>query len=202
MATIPYPLIVIALFNSSVSTVTVSFTGELTSASDSEGQLDPSIAVGTPFSGSFTFDPSLAVDSDPSELYGVYEFDSTMQVNIGNAHFESSNLTVRASLTGGITGGQGYGASGQQFVSEGILIDYMGISLWTYADDVLNDDSLFESLDLADFPVRQAFYLWADDINLYGQLNSIVIPEPSGFCVLLTGALLAASRRRSRKAMR
>ena len=202
MATIPYPLIVIALFNSSVSTVTVSFTGELTWVTDSEGQLDPSIAVGTPFSGSFTFDPSLAVDSDPSELHGVYEFDSSMQVNIGNSHFESPNLTVTASLTGGTIGGQGYGAYGQQFVSEGILFDYMTISLWTYADDVLDDDSLFESLDLADFPDIQAFRLWADDINLYGQLNSVVIPEPSGLFVLLTGVLLATSRTHSRKAMR
>jgi hypothetical protein len=71
--------------------VTVEFSGNVTLVQDETPILDGSVQVGTPFSGSFTYD-SQAVDQNPDPTLGLYLFTSppaAFRIAVGNYVFEA-----------------------------------------------------------------------------------------------------------------
>lgn len=59
----------------SAAPITVSFTGTVSTVTDDAGLLDGSIGVGTPYAGSFSYDPALLPDSEPDPNSGTYWID-------------------------------------------------------------------------------------------------------------------------------
>jgi hypothetical protein len=82
--------------------ITVSFTGVVTMLTDDDGLLDGSVSVGTPYSGTFSYDPALLSDSEPSPSFGTYEIDAStffsLSLSVG-----SYTITFDPNATGTIT---------------------------------------------------------------------------------------------------
>ncbi len=186
-----------AAIPATISPITVNFSGELTIVDDSLGQLDSSIVVGAPFSGSYSFDPDLAVDTYEPASAGAYSFDTTFGTQVGNSYFESDALDISVVAQGAAFPGQGYNASARSFVSEGLSINWMWIGLGTIETDVFEDDSLPLTLDLADFERTREFFLQGDDFVVRGELQSLdFVPEPTSASTLLFAIAFAAGKRR------
>ncbi len=174
----------------------VSFAGELTIVEDSLGQLDPSITVGAPFSGSYTYDPDSASDTVAGSGEGYYEFENPLTVEVGDSVAEASGFDIQILYQSFAIGGQKYTVFAQPFVWEGIPVNLMGIDLSTHQTDLLSDDSLPLSLALADFG-GGGFELRGDSLRVEGEIQSLVfVPEPDGILMIFVGVSLALARRR------
>jgi hypothetical protein len=84
----------------SAASVTFEFSGVVTEVFDPEyfpgdaGWIDASVGVGTPLTGSYTFD-SAATDLDPNASIGRFHFPApaTMEIRVGNYTFRSGGVS-------------------------------------------------------------------------------------------------------------
>lgn len=189
-----------ALHSAAGYPVTFEFTGEITRVNDDDDLLGGAVAVGDPFSGSFTFE-STSPDSDPAEPRRGLYLDAITAVSgqvaglpflgpVGSTNFVEIQATSRLSL---------YRPRAQvELIGESL--DF-GLVLIDSDGTVFSDDSLFVSApDLALFEVRQFIITDTSEViplSLVGELTTL-IPEPGTLLLLGFGALLVTRQRRAR----
>lgn len=179
--------------------VTWEFTGEITSVKDTSGLLGGAVVVGTPFSGSFTFE-STTFDSNAALDVGWYANANTdISGFLGGLGFSGPGLGTNAvSVTNGAAG------SGpdrlDSFGSVDLIAD--GLTFWLSLIDssgtaFVNDDLPVAPPDLNSFDSATIRFLrQTGDIDLLGEITSLT-PDPSTLSLLVFGSLAALRRRRS-----
>jgi len=189
--------------------VTWEFAGEATSVQDDTNLLGGAVTVGSPFSGTFTFDPD-ATDSDPHPRRGFYE-ESIID-------FSGAIATVPfwgpVGNRNSIEVKNGFGSPTLDSFSVrpdvrivGVDLD-VTIGLFDSSGIVFGSDALPVLPPDLDFFSTRRFILFDQSETLSfrvaGDVSSLaVIPEPSTFALLGLGSVLVARRfRSSRRRMR
>lgn len=177
--------------------VTWEFGGEIDQVRDTSGIFGGALTVGSPFSGSFTFDTSTP-DTNPDS--GVSSFENPLQDlsgQIGGFGFSGPIFGVSSfEITDGAAGSDDiFSLSSSVFLNgEGLnflltLIDSTGTA---FSDDTLPtvppDLSLFDSATI--HLLRQT-----GDLAIDGTI-SFLVPEPGTLCLLAVGAVAILRRRR------
>ncbi|MCH7871206.1 MAG: PEP-CTERM sorting domain-containing protein [Planctomycetes bacterium] len=190
-----------AALPASAGLVTWEFEGVVTSFLDGNNLLGGSVSVGTPFSGSFTFDTTTP-DSQPSNaVLGVYEnavvsLDGILAGNVFSS-LDSLNMVIRndSPLTVGVL--DSLRLSGQAALAGEAL--YVTLEISDADGAIFSSDSMplvppsLEALERADF------MLSAQDlfIGVRGDLTALV-PEPGTLGMLVFGAIMIFKRRTRR----
>lgn len=172
--------------------VTFHFGGEITRVLDLDNLLGGQIAVGSPFSGQYTFE-SDTPDSNPEPSRGEY-LGAMLSVSgeVAGIPFSASN-----GGTSQISIRNGFGSSISDSYSYIVEVSFLGLRfdqslvLSDNSGTVLDSDNLFTlAPDLSSF----SFHLFSISdttetirLNLDGQLLSFV-PEPGTLVLLLLGA--------------
>ncbi|MGB2985015.1 MAG: PEP-CTERM sorting domain-containing protein [Phycisphaerae bacterium] len=184
------------------SPVTFEFAGEITSVLDDEDFLGGAVTVGSPFSGSFTFE-STTPDSYPGSPWSAAYPDAITAISgqiggipfLGPVHFENIIGVLNDAPASGTDHYEVHGGVG--FVSETlmfslVLFDDTGRGL---SNDLLPlsppDIRLF---DFARFAVSDETI----PLGLGGDITSLT-PDPGTLALLGLGALIVTRRRRTRR---
>ena len=161
--------------------------------------LDESVDIGTPFFGSYTFDPVDAADSSPGNPhFGFYGFLSPahLSVTVGNYEFVTNDLLIVAVNDDLI--GDFYAASNwSNFYSNGFEWYAMGIFLLDTTRTALDSDALPHTPpDLVAFPFYTVF-----SAGIPGHLGEVMggpltslTPEPGSLALFAFGAILFCRR--------
>jgi|GEM_PF-1077636 len=181
--------------------VTWDFGGEIRDIVDADGILGGAINVGTPFSGSFTFD-STTPDSDPENAsLGVYDGAVTaVSGQIGDhTFFESddfgSEIQVRSTISGEEDHDFGLFASDISFPDFNAVFD-LSLFIKDFDGLTIRTDALpLFPPDLASSSPSMTFTLDPGRTAFVGELTALV-PEPSSLALLAFGSLVLLKRRR------
>jgi len=148
--------------------LTFNFTGEVTSRFSPNGVLDSSVAIGTPISGSYTFD-STTSDSNASLEEGRYLYSppSRLAVTVGNYTFNASSPNYfYITVLNDFSGQDAYFITSLS-VQSSIPVLSMGLGLNDISGTALSSDALLLTPpNLALFPDAQEFYI---DNSVSGQ---------------------------------
>ena len=165
--------------------------------------LDESVDIGTPFFGSYTFDPVGATDSSPDNPhFGFYGFlsPSHFSVTVGNYEFTTNDL-LGVIGNDSLIGDLYYISSWSSFHSDGFTWEDMGVFLRDNTGTALDSDALPltppELEDFQDYAKFSAAIPGHPGPVLTGQLTSLT-PEPGSLAILSFGAGIVAARRRRR----
>jgi len=163
--------------------------------------LDDSVMIGTPFSGSYTFDPAGVEDyypDDPAVAFYGFVPPSHFTVTVGNYEFTTYDLLI--GVFDNILSGDSYEAlNWSNFYSNGFEWYAMGIFLLDTTRTALDSDALPHTPpDLVSFPFYTVF-----SAGIPGHLGEVMggpltslTPEPGSLAILSLGtALLLAARR-------
>jgi PEP-CTERM motif len=183
--------------------VTWEFSGEIAIVTDIDNDLGGAITVGTPFSGSFTFE-SNTPDGNPSVAVGRYDNPVTaISGSIGASAFTGSGaFGSQIGINDSPVGDTDIFGLGVQNL---IAPDFNGVFSFSlgYAG---SSGTLLESDALPLFPAdldatdtAPVLFRWdrvGDDILIAGELT-VLVPEPGSIALLALGAIAIARRRRS-----
>lgn len=181
--------------------ITFNFSGHVTSVFDNYNELDGSVAVGTPFSGQYTFDSAWPhSDTDPN--YRNYSPVSPtgvgMSVSVGNYHTQSVSTADQdffISVADNWSGEDCYDVNSMKNVPTGSLNDpYMFFSLEDYSQTALSSLALpLTPPDLSAW-TSNIFWLWnnENEIHIEGSLETLTmegapVPVPGTLVLLLSG---------------
>lgn len=197
--------------------VTYYFGGTLNSVFS---ELAPHFSVGSPFSGSFTFD-SNSPDSDPDPLRGVYSPGPAFSANINGISFSATGSTAGSVQVDNISF---YGSrfSANAAISGPALNNYMASSIFLDLIDVdvtafVNDALPLGGLNLGDFEATRFMLVLVQSssrdpllpdisrptgslsyISLTDPSNNASVPEPDSVLLVALGlGALAAGRRKA-----
>jgi len=182
--------------------VTFQFAGEITRVRDPDNLLGGAVTIGSPFSGSYTFE-SATPDVDPDPRRGLYEgalLDVLGQVGALGYHGprgERNAIEVRDGFAG-----QGLGDEFYQIRSDlvvgGLELDF-GLGFGGVGGDVLGGDALpIIPPDITRFESRE-FYIFDSSenvpIGLGGEIKSLtLVPDSGTLLLLLVGMGLLGTR--------
>ena len=182
----------------------LSYEGDLTLVTDPYDRFNASVYVGAEFSGNYTYDPDVAVDSNPGDpKLGAYNLAGELAADVGDMHFAAKDIyaPVRNDyLAGSVTLDQ-FMILAQTLTSGSLPFNRMSITIADNTATVFSSDALPTTLDLADFPYVKRFEIYADGVetHLYGNLTSLTLtPEPATLSLLAIGGLAALRRRRKK----
>jgi len=181
------------------SPVTFSFSGEVT-ALEEDWPLEPPIEIGAPFSGSFSYDPELAVDIDPDPTEGEFHLAASILGQAGGMDFQiipGSQVIVQNRETVDSFRLLGDG-SGNGWMDGEFYFELSGGD-----PDAFPSDALPSAIDFADFE-RAPFYYGCFSpftLDTYygigGLITSVsIVPEPTSIMLLAAGGTLLCIRRR------
>jgi hypothetical protein len=107
--------------------ITIKITGEITSASGSA--LPSTIHAGDTFTGTYTYDSSTP-DSDPSDIYGAYQYDSPYGISISIGGYEFMTATDHVGqFTIGIANDNPFNGTSQPWDSYSVRSEGQNISI-------------------------------------------------------------------------
>ncbi len=177
--------------------ITWEFSGEIFLVSDGNDLLGGAVVVGTPFSGSFTFE-STTEDSDPRSFVGFYEdVLLDLQGQVGDVPFSGplgeTSITIVESLS-----------DSYSLVTD---VDFLGERL-DFGIFLSGPSALFADTSLALLPPdldsfgSQGSFTIVDgtevlSLNVRGSV-SVLVPEPATVLLLAGGLALAVVKRRPR----
>ncbi len=206
--------------------ITFEFSGTVDSVFDGLGALGGSVQVGTPFTGSYTFDseiPNTAPPVDEGEA-GLYHHEappSGVQIQIGSFVFRSvpssPDFDIIVNNDIGFAGADEYGFASHNNEAQGLLpTPELGLDIDWLAQTLFREP--FDSIDLPTDPpdlgllgvgllsIVGACLLCAGPASFFrieGTLTAIEVPEPVQMVqqamALATLASLAGLRRRYRR---
>jgi len=182
------------------SPLLLKFAGELELVYDEMG-LDPSIVVGAPFFGSFSYDPAVDLDTDPDPGEGRYYPSGPMTGQVANFAFDTAMDFVIGVVNDSIQGYDVFAAMTYEFFDPDLLASYH-LFLLDESGTALDSDALPVSIPLEGFTERSFYFrvIYGDDnpavvFDAYGTVTSLtIVPEPGALVLLGAGLLL---RRRS-----
>lgn len=195
--------------------VTYFFGGTLNSV---DSELGPDLSIGTPFSGSFTFD-SNSPDNDPSPLLGIYSPGPAFSVNINGILFSAAGSGGSIQVDNdSIFGGSRFSANGG--ISGPALNNYLASNIYLDLRDsdgtVFGNDALpLGGFNLADFESARLILVFFQSsprnpllpditrpigsltyISLTDSSHNSTVPEPdSKFLIILGLCALAGGRK-------
>jgi hypothetical protein len=187
--------------------ITVLFAGTIVSVTDPQHYLDPSIVVGSPFTGSYTVDPAFSLSS---ALFGGVRYTLTspasIQASIQGVPF-TNDVAIQVLVADGYTGAGG--GDLWTFVSNASALPIGALIVVPFFQDTsgakLDSDAFFVNQALAGWDVPQLFVTrWngvAGENLALGTITSVTIPEPAT-SALLAGALAAMASIRSARRRR
>jgi hypothetical protein len=197
--------------------LTFEFSGRVSVVTDGGRQLDNSVATGTSFHGSYTFDDA-AVDSDPWSMGGTYASPAPLgriAVTMGSYTFESDPVSgmLRVIVRDGWDLYQVSSSfdnlssdSSLTVVSIGWTLNDLIIGDPIHTNDAIsNDRQLLVPPDLGVWtPGDVDFHVGLEgpetSFSIYGRVSSVAeVPEPSPSLLVAAGLLALAVRRRSRR---
>lgn len=189
---------IVATAEAHAEPVTFSFGGYIDTLADIE--LDGSVTIGTPFSGSYTFDPVDAADSSPHDPhFGFYGFlaPSHLSITVGNYQFTSNDLLIGA-IDNALLGDVYEAFNWSNFYSNGLEWYVMGIFLSDNTRTALDSDALpLTPPDLGDFPSYTVFSASIPGLGeVLGGPLTFLTPEPGSLAIVGLGAVFIVARRR------
>ena len=186
----------------------LSYEGNLTLVEDPFDRFNASVVDGAQFSGNYTYDPDVAIDSNPDPTLGAYSLGGELVADIGDMHFAATDIyaPVRNDYTAGSIIIDSFMILAQTLTSGNLpLFNRMSITISDDTATAFSSDALPTTLDLADFPYVNSFEIYADGVatHLYGDLTSLTLtPEPATLSLLALGGLAMLRRRRRRSCRR
>jgi hypothetical protein len=161
--------------------------------------LDDSVAVGSPFWGTYAYDTEAATDYYPGDGgVGYFSFGTTetLLIHIGNYDFESNDLGIL--IWDDATGEDLYQVSSiTSFSSGGVTWGVMLLRLQDFTEMALTSDALPTSVpDLGDFDTTIIAFGTVPHGPQMGGTLTVLVPEPGTLLVLGFGAAVIIRRRR------
>jgi len=150
------------------------------------------------FSSTFSYDPDLAVDTDPSPTSAHYYIGTTMTAELGGFLVEAPSLEADVALGTVEAPADAVALYDNYFSYNGIEFYQLNVNLVDYSGGTLVDESLPAFFDLEQWDTRN-FRLWIRqpvDVYSQGTLTRLrIIPEPATLSVLALGGFVLVSRR-------
>ena len=186
----------------SASPLLLKFAGQLEFVYDQMG-LDPSIVVGAPFFGSFSYDPAVDLDTEPDPTDGRYYPGGPMTGQLANFAFEGSLDLEIAVANDWLPRHDVFATLVHEFLDPELLASYH-LYLRDESGTAFSTDNLPATIALEAFAEREfeaSVMLWVDNpptiFTAYGTVTSLtIVPEPGTLAILAAGALASLGRRR------
>ncbi|MBI4579174.1 MAG: hypothetical protein HY718_05695 [Planctomycetes bacterium] len=181
------------------------FSGRIDTVTDPSGDWVGLVAPGVPFSGTYTYDPTVPDSVPDNPSIGIYtSADSSFSINVGNWTGATSGDRCEISVYNSIGWDSGFVISAVGFQSSGRSISEMTVGLSRTNGSAFESDALptvAPSFDV--FPYRAFGFQAANYVRIVGTLESLVLtPEPSTLLLWLFSAGFISCLRRSNERCR